>query len=67
VFEALRKNFPDNVVSIVDDYIICFPLVMDEAHKTEWYENYLKRFPTDEMKLKEAVKLSWKAFRKYLR
>jgi len=67
VFEKLRQCFPDHITTIVDDYIICFPLDMDLAHRTEWYDNYVKRFPTDESKLKEAVKLSWKAFRKYLR
>lgn len=67
VFEKLRECFPDHVTTIVDDYIICFPLVMNDAHMYEWYENYQKRFPTDDMKLKEATKLVWKAFRKYLR
>jgi len=67
VFERLRQCFPEHVVSIVDDYIIAFPLVMNDAHMYEWYDNYLRRYPTDEMRLKEAVKLSWKAFRKYLR
>lgn len=67
VFEALRKNFPDNVVSIVDDYIICFPLVMDEAHRTEWYENYTKRFPTDESKLKDSTRLAFDAFLNYIK
>lgn len=67
VFEKLRACFPDHVTTIVDDYIICFPLVMDEAHRNEWYENYNKRFPTDDSKLKQAVKLSWRAFKNYMR
>lgn len=67
VFEALRRNFPDNVVSIVDDYIVCFPLVMDEAHKTEWYHNYTKRFPSDESKLKDSTKLAFDSFLNYIK
>ena len=66
VFEALRKNFPDHVTTIVDDYIICFPLDMDLAHRTEWYENYNNRFPTDEMRRKEAVRLAFDSFLKYI-
>lgn len=67
VFEALRKHFPDHVTTIVDDYIICFPLVMDFAHKTEWYENYTKRFPSDESKLKDATQLVYDAFLNYVK
>jgi len=67
VFEKLRQCFPDHITTIVDDYIICFPLVMNDAHMYEWYDNYATRFPSDEMKLRDATRLVWKAFRKYLR
>jgi hypothetical protein len=66
VFEKLRACFPDHVVSIVDDYIICFPLSMNDAHNWEWYDNYTKRFPTDEMKLKQSVKDSYQALLRYM-
>lgn len=67
VFEKLRQCFPDHITTIVDDYIICFPEVMDEAHKKEWYENYTKRFPTDADKLKEATRLSFDALLNYIK
>lgn len=67
VFEKLRECFPDHITTIVDDYIICFPLVMDNSHRNEWYDNYVKRFPTDELRLKDSTRDVWRAFRKYLR
>jgi len=67
VFEKLRQCFPKHVVTIVDDYIIAFPLVMNDAHMYEWYDNYTTRFPSDDDRLKQSVKDSYKAFRKYVR
>ena len=66
VFETLRKSFPDHITTIVDDYIICFPLSMDVAHRTEWQENYDKRYPSEEMKLKQSVRDSYQAFLKFI-
>jgi hypothetical protein len=66
VFEKLRACFPEHITTIVDDYIICFPISMDGAHRDEWYENYTKRFPSDEMKLKQSVKDSYQALLKYM-
>ena len=66
VFDKLRQCFPDHVVSIVDDYIICFPLSMNDAHVWEWYDNYTKRFPTDADRLKQSVKDSYQALLKYM-
>ena len=67
VFEKLRACFPDHITTIVDDYIICFPLVMDEVHRTEWYDNYTKRFPTDESKLKDAARLAFDGFLNFIK
>lgn len=67
VFEKLRACFPDSITTIVDDYIICFPEVMNGAHMYEWYDNYKKRFPDDDVKLKDATKLVWKAFKQYVK
>lgn len=67
VFDKLRKCFPEHVITIVDDYILCFPLVMDEVHKMEWYERYVERFPTEEKRLKDSVKLSYEAFINYMK
>lgn len=66
VFEKLRQCFPDHVVSVVDDYIICFPLSMNDAHVEEWYDNFTKRYPTDADKLKQSVKDSYQALLKYM-
>jgi len=67
VFEKLRQCFPNHITTIVDDYIICFPEVMNGAHMYEWYDNYVKRYPTDEMKLKEATRLAFEAFLNYVK
>ena len=67
VFDKLRQCFPDHIVTIVDDYILCCPLEMRDVHNVEWYERYNERFPSDDDKLKQSVKETYKAFRKYIR
>jgi len=67
VFESLRKNFPNHVTTIVDDYIFCFPLSMDEVHKSEWHDNFNKRFPSDEDKLKLSTKLVYDALINFIK
>lgn len=66
VFEKLRACFPEHITTIVDDYIICFPLVMNDAHMYEWYDNYKKRFPDEDVKLKDATRLVFDSFLKYI-
>lgn len=67
VFEALRSCFPNHVTTIVDDYIICFPMSMDEVHYTEWRENFDKRYPSDADKLKLAARDLYNAFLNYMK
>lgn len=67
VFEALRANFPNHITTIVDDYIFCFPLSMDEVHRNEWHENYDKRFPSDQAKLKLSTQNVYEAFLNYIK
>lgn len=67
VFETLRSCFPDHITTIVDDYIFCFPLYMDEIHRNEWYSNFNKRYPSDEEKLKNSVKMAYDAFLNYIK
>lgn len=67
VFESLRRNFPNHVTTIVDDYILCFPLSMDEVHRNEWHVNYDKRFPSDDEKLKLSARRVYEAFLNYVK
>jgi len=67
VFESLRMNFPNHVTTIVDDYIICLPMSMEEVHHTEWRENFDKRYPSDADKLKLAAQDLHEAFINYIR
>lgn len=66
VFEKLRQCFPEHIITIVDDYIIAFPLEMRDVPNLEWYQRYGERFPTEEQRLKQSVKDSYSAFKKYL-
>lgn len=67
VFEKLRACFPNHITTIVDDYIICFPEIMNNAHMYEWYDNYKHRFPSDESKLRDATRLAFDAFLNYIK
>lgn len=66
VFEKLRQCFPEHIITIVDDYIIAFPLEMRDVPNLEWYQRYGERFPSEEQRLKQSVKDSFSAFKKYI-
>lgn len=67
VFEKLRQCFPDNIVTIIDDYIVSFPHDMREVANQEWYERYTERFPHEDEKLKQSVIASFEALMLYMR
>ena len=66
VFDKLRACFPSHLITILDDYILCLPQEMKEEHKKEWYENYDNRFPSEDKKLKQSVRDSFEALKKFI-
>lgn len=66
VFSKLVDCFPNNVTTIVDDYIISFPQEMRDVFRDEWRERYNLRYPTDEQVIKNCVSITYKAFLKYV-
>jgi len=66
VFTTLQTNFPNNRITIVDDYILSYHESMAETFKTYWYETYPVRFPHEDIKLKQAVQKTYEAFKNYI-
>jgi hypothetical protein len=44
IFLLLKKQFPDNLVTIADDVIYCLPPDLISVYDEDWISNYNKRF-----------------------
>ena len=66
VFTTLQTNFPNNRITIVDDYILCYHESMVETFKTYWYDTYSTRFPHEDEKLKQSVRAAYQALKIYM-
>lgn len=67
IFQHLQWKFPDHIISIVDDYIVCLPQELKHEFYSEWRGRYYERYPSNEMKLKNAVRLTYNAFKEYIK
>jgi len=66
VFLKLKGCFPDYIVTVVDDYIIAFPDAVRDVHFMEWRGRFKERYPSEEERLKQSVKDTYNAFKKYI-
>ena len=66
VFKRLHDCFPLHWISVVDDYIICYPDYMRDTFRDEWRERFTERYPSEETLLKQGVKKGFEAFKKYI-
>lgn len=66
IFAKLREYFPNCMVTIVDDFIICVPPSLIPVIDQEWVDNYKLRYRSSEQTLKESVNLTYQAFLKYM-
>lgn len=66
VYDKLRACFPDHIITVVDDYIICFPSSMRDVHRDEWRQRYLERYPSDDTRLKDGVRNAYYALKHYI-
>lgn len=62
----IKELFPHYLVTLRDDYILAYPERLSEPLDKEWRDNFTKRYPSEESKLKEAGKMVWKAAFEYL-
>lgn len=66
VFNTLLGCFPNHYVTVIDDYIICIPDEMKDIVMYEWWENETKRFPSEEQKKLNALKVAWREANNFL-
>jgi len=66
VFKRLHDCFPLHWITVVDDYIICYPDYMRDVFRDEWRARYLERYPTEETLLKQGVRNAYYALKHYI-
>jgi len=66
VFNTLQGCFNTHYITVVDDYIICVPDEMKDIVRYEWWENQDKRFPSEEQKKLNAIKIAWREAQNFL-
>lgn len=66
VFERLTNCWPNHVISIIDDYIVCLPEKAIHIFRDEWRGRFLERYPTEEDKIKMATKKAYDHLMKYI-
>jgi len=66
VFIRLHNCFPNHWVTVVDDYVICYPDYMRVTFTDEWRARFNERYPNDDVKLKQAVRNAYYALKNYI-
>lgn len=66
IFRKLNECFPNFMITIVDDFIICVPPSLIPVIDQEWVDNYKRRYRNEEQTLWESVNITYKAFIKYV-
>lgn len=66
VFIHLMDCFPDHIITIVDDYIVCVPDSMRDVFRDEWRGRFNERYPSDEERLKMSTRDCFNALKKYM-
>jgi|SRR6185295_1095483 len=67
IFRKLNDCFPNCLVTIVDDFIICVPPSLIPVVDQEWVDNYKLRYRSEEQLLYESVNITYDAFLKYIK
>jgi hypothetical protein len=66
VFLNLQYKWPDHIISVVDDYIVCIPQELKEVFYSEWRFRYNERYPSEEQKVRISVKVAYDNFMSYI-
>jgi hypothetical protein len=67
IFERLTSCWPDSIVTMIDDYIVCFPNYTQAIFMDEWRGRFEERYPTEEKKVQLAAKKAWEHFVNYIK
>lgn len=67
IFLVLRKYFPFNRTTIMDDYIISYPEHLKELFDTEWRKNFHLRYPSYEESIKTQARNVYNEIINYLK
>ncbi len=66
VFIHLYWKWPDHIITVVDDYIVCIPQELKHIFFNEWRGRFLERYPTEEEKDKMSVKRAYENLMRYI-
>lgn len=55
----LQYKFPDHIITVVDDYIVCLPQELRDMFYDEWRERFPERYPTEEQKVKLSTRVAY--------
>lgn len=66
IFATIKKNYEWHYTTIVDDYIVSLPDPLKDVLDKEWTDNYHKRYPSMEDRLKTEVKNVYEHLMRYL-
>ncbi len=66
VFLNLQYKWPDHIISVVDDYIICLPQELRDTFYDEWRGRFQERYPSEEKKVQLATKVVYENLLKYM-
>lgn len=66
IFKMFDEKFPYFFVTIIDDYIIALPDRVKWIFDEEWVEGYKIRYPDEPEVIRNAAKLAYNSFIKYI-
>ena len=66
IFSKFKEKFPYHFTTIVDDYIISFPDRLEWIYQREWMARYKIRYPDEPEVIRNAARLAYNSFIKYI-
>ena len=66
IFETLKRLFPSNTMTVMDDYILSYPYEAKDTVFNEWRERFKIRYPDAPERLKKSVLETIDAIKKYI-
>lgn len=62
----LQYKWPDHIITVVDDYIVCLPQEIKDNFYNEWRGRFDQRYPSEESKIKQSARNVYESFIKYI-
>jgi len=67
IFERLTDCWPEHIITMIDDYIICIPNYCKDIFSDEWRGRFQERYPNEDQKVLLAVKKTYDSFLNYIK